>query len=418
MLNTASPNQHLLPLLAAAFCFSCINLSANDDASKLELASPKNDDHFEVTKPLFFWQTDPQAKSYSLVIDDTPVAEIPAQTIPVMHFGLTTALPPGLHHWLVKETTTSGSQNTSDSSSFTIDPPLENWPDWAIGPFQRYGKNPVISPQGTTWESVNTCNPGVLFDQGEFRMLYRAQGKPWTSRVGYAESPDGVSFTRNPDPVINVTDPSEQRSGCEDARFLKYQGTYYAFYAGPGGESEATSPDGLTWTKLGPIGAKTKNAGVVCDPNGVPVKINGKFAMFIGDSWFNVCYSDDLIHWGPLTKIDMKFPKGWGAPFEPCIAITDYSSTQPDNVVLFIAGTLNGKGKWFYAISEVLFSKKDLTTKVAQLDDCIMKPREPYESGQNKDCLWMHCIIQHDQQWWMYYGAGDRNVALATAPVK
>ncbi len=370
-----------------------------------------------MAKPLFFWHTDPQAKSYSLVIDDMPAAEIPAQSIPVMHFGSTTALPPGLHHWLVKETTTSGSQNSSGISSFTIDP-TENWPDWAIGPFQRYGNNPVISPQGTTWESVNTCNPGVLFDEGKFRMLYRAQGKPWTSRVGYAEGPDGVSFVRNSAPVIDVTDPAEKRSGCEDARFLKYLGTYYSFYAGPGGESEATSPDGLSWTKLGPIGAKTKNAGVVCDPNGVPVKINGKFAMFIGDSRFNVCYSDDLIHWGPLTKIDMKFPKGWGAPFEPCIAVADYSATQPDNVVLFIAGTLNGKGKWFYAISEVLFSKKDLTTKVEQLDDCIMKPREPYESGQNKNCLWMHCIIQHDQQWWMYYGAGDRYVGLATAPVK
>jgi predicted GH43/DUF377 family glycosyl hydrolase len=79
---------------------------------------------------------------------------------------------------------------------------------------------------------------------------------------------------------------------------------------------------------------------------------------------------------------------------------------------------LNGKGKWFYAISEVLFSKADLTRKVDQLDDCIMKPREPYESGQNKNCLWMNSIIQHDGQWLMYYGAGDRYVGLATAPVK
>jgi predicted GH43/DUF377 family glycosyl hydrolase len=29
----------------------------------------------------------------------------------------------------------------------------------------------------------------------------------------------------------------------------------------------------------------------------------------------------------------------------------------------------------------------------------------------------MNCIIQHNQQWMMYYGAGDRNIGLATAPV-
>ncbi len=94
------------------------------------------------------------------------------------------------------------------------------------------------------------------------------------------------------------------------------------------------------------------------------------------------------------------------------------SKSQPDNVVLFIAGTLNGKGKWFYAISEMLFSKADLTKKVDQLDDCIMKPQETYESGQNKNCLWMNCIIQREGQWMMYYGGGDRYVALATAPIK
>jgi predicted GH43/DUF377 family glycosyl hydrolase len=85
---------------------------------------------------------------------------------------------------------------------------------------------------------------------------------------------------------------------------------------------------------------------------------------------------------------------------------------------LLIAGTLNGKHKWFYAISEALFSKSDLTKKVDQLDDCIFKPRESYESGQNKDCLWTNCIIQHNGQWMLYYGAGDRYVAVATAPAK
>lgn len=430
--------------LLAAFILISAPTRAQSPATTLDLCSPKNEDHFEVTKPLFFWRTDPQAKSYSLVVDDASVADIPAEAIPVMHFGLLTALPPGPHHWLVKETTATGTVNSSTSSTFTIDPP-GNWPEWAIGPFQRYGKNPILSPQGTGWESVNTFNPGVIFDQGKFRMLYRAQGRGWPSKEGYAESPDGVTFTSNPQPIIDDTEPFEQNYGCEDARLFHYQNTYYAIYTGNnlpdpdvtsvstntaagtapkkkrgGGVAlcEATSSNGTDWKKLGVVVGHTKNAAMVCDTNGVPVKINGKFAMFVGNSGVGIVYSDDLITWTPIQKIDAKLPPGWGGPWEPCVAVTDFSKTHPDNIVLFIAGTLNGKGKWFYAISEMLFSKADLTKKVDQLDDCIMKPQEPYENGQNKNCLWMNCIIQHEGQWMMYYGAGDRYVALATTPGK
>lgn len=118
-----------------------------------------------------------------------------------------------------------------------------------------------------------------------------------------------------------------------------------------------------------------------------------------------------------IKWIDMYLPNGWVTPYKSCLAVTDYSSAHPDNIVLFFAGRLNSKGRWYYALSEMLFSKTAPAKKVTQLDDCIMKPREPYESGEFKYCLWMNCIIQHNHQWMMYYGAGDRNIGLVTAPV-
>ena len=419
--QTVSLNRRpRLTAIALLVLASCAAL-AQAEPTPFGLSSPKNDDHFEVTKPLLFWYSSPEAKSYQIFIDDAKVGEVPAVPVPVVNYGVQTPLSVGLHHWYVKAVADTGNATASSTFSFTIDP-NGNWPSWAIGPFVRYGNNPILRPQGTGWESLDTYNPGVLFDQGKFRMLYRAQGDKTISREGYAESLDGVTFTRNPNPMIDNTEAFETRHGCEDARLFKYQGTYYAFYTGNNGSStaalcEATSTDCLTWKKLGIIFSGPKNAAVVCDPNGTPVKINGKFAMYVGKSGAGLSYSDDLITWGKITKIDMKFPPGWSTGFEPCIAITDYSPSQPDNVVLFIAGALNGNKKWYYAISEALFSKADLTAKVAQLDDCIMKPREPYESGTFPNCLWMNCIIQHNHQWMMYYGAGDRNVGLATAPV-
>jgi predicted GH43/DUF377 family glycosyl hydrolase len=413
--------NHLHKFIAACGFLALLAVPGYASSDSLELCSPKNEDHFEVPQPLLFWRSSQDAQRYEVYIDNIKAGEVQAVPVPVVNYAPATPLAAGPHHWFVKAISATGKTHTSAMFTFTVDPP-GNWPSWAIGPFVRYGKNPLLFPQGTDWESRNVYNPGVLFDEGRFRMLYRAQGKPVTSREGYAECLDGVSFARDPAPLIDATEPFEQKYGCEDARFFKYEETYYAFYTGNSGthmaQCEATSPDGRHWKKLGPIAVKTKNAAVVCDPNGAPVKINGKFVMYIGNNHFNVCYSDDLIHWGPLTRIDMKLPAGWVTPYEPCFAIANHSATRPDDVVLFIAGTLNGKGKWFYAISEVLFSKKDLTTKVGQLDDCIMKATEPYESGEFEKCLWMNCIIQYNRQWMMYYGAGDRNVGLATAPVK
>lgn len=409
-------------LNASALIIFALVIPGHASPVPFQLCSPRNGDHFEVAKPLLFWQSSVGSVRYEVFVDGARIDEVPAAPMPVFSYASEIPLGVGSHSWFVKALAADGSSMTSSNFSFTIDAST-NWPAWAIGPFVRYGNNPVLKPVGTGWEARNTYNPGVLFDDGRFLMLYRGQGKKyWTSREGFAESLDGVTFLRNAVPVIDAIEPFESKYGCEDARLIKYQGVYYSFYTGNSSNGialcEATSTNCINWKKLGVIETGTKNGAIVRDPFGVPVKINGKFVMFTGNSKFGVCYSDDLMTWGPITWIDLKLPAGWTTPYEPCVAIADYSASHPENIVLFIAGTLNGKDKWFYAISEVLLSKADLTRKIDQLDDCIMKPAESYESGQFTNCLWMNSIVLHNGQWWMHYGAGDRNVGLATAPLK
>src|SRR5437879_11120465 len=62
--------------------------------------------------------------------------------------------------------------------------------DLPFGPWTRAANEPILSPQGTTWESAGAFNPAVVFHNGKFVMLYRAQDATDTSRLGYAESPD------------------------------------------------------------------------------------------------------------------------------------------------------------------------------------------------------------------------------------
>src|SRR5882724_820892 len=75
-------------------------------------------------------------------------------------------------------------------------------PERTLGPWRRLSDHPIISPQGDGWEAAGTFNPAVIRHQGKFVMLYRAQDKGGTSRLGYAESADGIHFDRRSQPVL------------------------------------------------------------------------------------------------------------------------------------------------------------------------------------------------------------------------
>ncbi len=75
-------------------------------------------------------------------------------------------------------------------------------PNLPFGSWSHASQGPILSPQGLRWESAGTFNPAVLFHEGKFIMLYRAQDTAGTSRLGYAESTDGIHFTRRPEPVL------------------------------------------------------------------------------------------------------------------------------------------------------------------------------------------------------------------------
>jgi hypothetical protein len=42
----------------------------------------------------------------------------------------------------------------------------------------------------------------VLFDGTTYKMWYAGGNASWTGQIGYATSPDGITWTKNPNPVI------------------------------------------------------------------------------------------------------------------------------------------------------------------------------------------------------------------------
>jgi len=337
-----------------------------------------------------------------------------------------------------------------------------NLPDWAIGPFNRYAGNPILSPRGQStpipggFESGNVFNPGVIVRTdpnthaaNTFEMLYRAQncqstdgcGAGGNSAIGYATSTDGYTFTRyRENPVISTSSVANAGCGVEDPRLYEWNGTFYAFFTAvhaPCGNgfdlNEAYSSDLIHWTQVGAVELGTKDALVVANPSGTPVQINGQFVMYYGQDnpGPHVAYSTDMIHWHhaadstPQTgdAIDLHFPARY-SPWEMAYAVTDYRATNGGpinhNILMFVAGNLMANGRWFYAISEVLFSRSNLTQQLYQLTDPVLSPTAAYEqtSPASSNAVWLNSIFFYQGQWWTYYGAGDHVVALANAPLR
>jgi predicted GH43/DUF377 family glycosyl hydrolase len=144
--------------------------------------------------------------------------------------------------------------------------------------------------------------------------------------------------------------------------------------------------------------------------------------MYINDGL--MAYSDDMIHWeSKEVTPENHFPGGEG-----CLALAEYDAENPDNIVLFTGGNHTGH---FYAVGEVLFSKKDPEKPLAYLPRPVLAADSTiaWENGfsaeeQGKmisafaDCIFFNALTLHDGKWWAYYGGSEYYTCLATAPAK
>ena len=127
-----------------------------------------------------------------------------------------------------------------------------------FGEWQRLNQEDhILAPQGEGFESAGVFNPAVVKMDGKFVMLYRAQDKNGTSRLGYATSVDGLKFIRRPNPVLEPVAEYEKDGGVEDPRLVKIGDLYYLTYTGYNKKAAqlclARSKDLIHWERNGVI---------------------------------------------------------------------------------------------------------------------------------------------------------------------
>ncbi len=263
-------------------------------------------------------------------------------------------------------------------------------PRLPFGSLRRLSETAIVSPRGDSWESAGTFNPAVMVRGGKIVMLYRAQDKQGTSRLGYAESSDGIHFERRAEPVLSPSADYEKSGGVEDPRLVAFDGTYYLTYTGYNKKDAqlclATSKDLIHWDRKGVIVPAYKgNWNVKWTKSGaiIPEKIDGKYWMyFLGTTADNkdqagLASSSDLIHWTEATQTAV-LPVRPGR-FDSRVAEPGPSPiVTPDGIVLIYNGA---DDKLVYRTGVAVFDRKDPRKLIWRSEQPIFAPEKDWEKS-------------------------------------
>ena len=338
---------------------------------------------------------------------------------------------------------------------------------WMFGPFEKpRGVNPIIVPRADSkfrspmndsvvrWEEHATFNPAAVVRDGRVYVLYRAEDTSGemkigghTSRLGLAESADGLRFSRRPTPVLypdtDVQAKYEWPGGVEDPRLVETEGgryvlTYTQWNHDLPRLAIATSEDLIHWEKHGPAFAaaadgryrrfESKSGAILSRAEGsrlVATRVNGKYWMYFNVPHILIATSDDLIAWTPLADaagepIRVLSPRpgyfdSWLVEAGPPAIVTESGI-----VVIYNAGNSGTHGdprlpSRVYSGGQALFDARNPLKLIDRSDEPFIEPTEEFErTGQyEQGTTFVEGLVPFDGRWYLYYGTADSRVGVA-----
>lgn len=331
-------------------------------------------------------------------------------------------------------------------------------PSWALGPFTRPSDQPVIAPDSgkvfhcpmrgeeVRWQESDTFNPAATTRNGKVCVLFRSEDRSAmgigrrTSRIGYAESEDGLQMSIDPEPVLfpakDGFEDLDWPGGCEDPRIaVTRDGLYVMTYTSWNRQVPrlciATSRDLKTWQKHGYAFAEAgeRYRDMHCKSGSIVTrlrrgtltieKFHGRYLMYWGENMVNLATSPDLIHWTPMLDPDGKLL----AVIRPRDGHFDSSLTEcgppavhtKDGIILIYNG--RSRSSRAYCPGQVLLDPRDPTKVLDRLDEPFMRPELDFEkSGQYVDgTVFTEGLVRHRGCWYLYYGCADSYVGVAVS---
>jgi len=295
----------------------------------------------------------------------------------------------------------------------------------------RLSDKPVLEP-GPVWSSTGLFNPAAVEHQGKTVLLFRATDSRMISRIGYAESTDGVRFKIRQTPIMEPVGVHERGGGVEDPRLIQVDGTFYLTYTGYNGKDAqlclATSKNLIHWHRRGVIlpayegswNTKWTKSGAI-----LPQKVKDRWWMYyLGTrtdadgkerDYMGVASSTDLRHWKDATS-EPVMPRRPGA--------FDSRVMEPGPApIMTSAGILllyNGADdSLVYGPAWALFDRDDPTKLIARADRPFMLPELEWEKkGVVANVIFLEgaivkSVTDTSIEAIGYYGAADHVIGAA-----
>jgi predicted GH43/DUF377 family glycosyl hydrolase len=309
--------------------------------------------------------------------------------------------------------------------------------------FERLSKEPVLGPRAGKFDDAGAFNPtATRLSDGRTIVLYRGQDKHGVSRVGYAESVDGIYFKVDDQPVLSPSG-TEDQDGIEDPRLSRdplnhkqwlLTATAYnktAEAAQLVGYS-STDADLKHWRRAGtivPCGQGkwnvhwTKSGAVVTDDNGVPLKIKRRYWMYYmgdakdGHDQMGVVSSANGVDWKDATDKPVLSHRP-GMFDSKVVEPGPHTLITKDGILLIYNGA---DDSLTYRTGWALFDKSDPTKLIARAEQPLFEPEAEWEKKnaskevyQAPNVVFVEGIVPDGHGGYrVYYGCADSYVGVA-----
>jgi len=335
--------------------------------------------------------------------------------------------------------------------------------NWQFSEFNRSDANPILGPCASTlfycpvrnkeihWEEKHVFNPAAIVRDGKVYLIYRAEDDSgervgtYTSRLGLAESEDGIHFQRREYPVLSPDMDNQSTyefpGGCEDPRIIEteeglYIMTYTQWNRKIAALAIATSTDLIYWRKWGyafkddvHLGRRwSKSGSIIVRREGdrlIATKIQGKYWMYWGDGTIYAATSEDLITWQPVVDehfqlVSVLSPRE--GQFDSRLVEAGPPALLTEHGIVLIYNGQNARTGgdsnllgMTYSVGQVLFDVNDPINVLARSDQYFLKPEYPYEKkGQYRwGAIFAEGLVHFHDQWFLYYGSADTKIGVA-----
>ena len=283
--------------------------------------------------------------------------------------------------------------------------------------FTRIEGVPLIEPDPSlAWEAGGVFAPAVIHENGKWKMLYRAYGTDKISRLGYAESNDGIKWQKDKEPRVIPDNTGLEYSGIEDPRIVKIDGRYFITYTAYANKIRYVKTririlETTDFRNFKRVTPSFRNHWRKNDKDGVlfPEKMHGSYHILHRlEPDIQLSSSKNLRRWTEYTTVLSPTNNEWesrkiGAGAPPI--------KTPIGWLIFYHG-VSETGK--YSMGAAILGAHTPTKVLYRLPFPLLSPDVTYEAnGVVANVVFGTSVIELVSSYRLYYGAGDKVIAAA-----